>query len=87
MDRNKEHPHWVTMVCKNIPKEGDTSKSPPTTPREPLPPLHSRGVRTVVIQLPRLPYHLTRWLVAATPSSQFLGGRVATWKESMSPSD
>jgi hypothetical protein len=49
----KEHPQWVewckrgaqilTMVCKNMPKDGDTSKTPPVAPKRATPPLPPKG--------------------------------------------
>jgi hypothetical protein len=47
MDVLKEHPQWVeqckggaqtlTMVSKNTPKKGDTSKTPPVAPKKATP--------------------------------------------------
>jgi hypothetical protein len=86
----KEHHQWVkqykgggqtlTMACKNAPKEGDTSKTPPVAPKRATPSLLPKANEEGGHPTPWLPCLLTQQPLAAIPSNQFPGEEAAIWK-------
>jgi hypothetical protein len=65
----------LTIVCKNILKEGDTSKTPLVTPKKATSPTLPKGSEESGYPAPTAP--LPPWPVAATPSNLFPGGGAA----------
>jgi hypothetical protein len=93
----KEHPQWVewckrgaqilTMVCKNMPKDGDTSKTPPVAPKKATPHLLPKGNEEGGHPTPMAPLSSYPAAISSTPYNLFPGQGVAASKESKSPSD
>jgi hypothetical protein len=93
----KEHFQWMkqckggtqtlTMVCRNTPKERDTCKTPPTTPKGATSSFLPKGSEESghpTSTAPLSPYSVA---ISCYPLQLVPGEGAATQKESMSPSD